>query len=597
MSKSNFYQKVKLKNIIITLVTGTILLGVGISAYLSFSKVYKNKLTDTWTILYLDLEQKLFATSSALQKFTHFSVNQNNLIFNQQPEAMARLDKTTNSLERIEGILVQSGTVPGDLTSRLNKHGSINIVSLGGLNYIMKSVPLSMAKVYGKRELDEGSYFFLWPFKARDWIHFSSFDKSKVVIYGVNTSGQILFKNRDSISQENVASRPLVQRFVTDNLNKGQSEFTNNSQGWFGFYGMVPETNLVFFQEMEKSFAFQEIKGDLVNFSLIIFGMMMACLIFLYVALDRVILPIRSIIGRLTNPNPRILGGKALVAGIGEFNLLNQAFDHYLQDANVTKRIMQDQVGQAKAWTSWPSPMGLILPTIPIPSISNIEAAIKVLGHKDHERFFYDYLVFPKRKINLIILSEISISGPSAFMLQTAIKTYFSQIDVDGDCKKNIKDWISAIPDALTGWGIHDPQIKILILCYSDGEGGKILDMFSSGSRNLLLLEPNGKSETFLADTGIRPISLENSAPSNSLTISVKDRLIGLYFSHSGLWNFVKEQDHIVKDLGDLLKGYSFGTVEELLTLVRGYLNEALTGETLELAHLVAIFEFKMDGQ
>ncbi|MCX6131137.1 MAG: PP2C family protein-serine/threonine phosphatase [Proteobacteria bacterium] len=221
-------------------ITVTLILSIGLSCgalgYYAFSLLERNKIEDTWAILYLEMERLGTSWRERLESSTSkdgaqyfIDASSKNLIKAGQSDKKIPLSDLSIKLENLKNY------ARGD-SSLFEDRGKFYGVNWNqsGRSSDVQSITL--------KELNPDKIF-----KEA----YSNLSGKSVLLYIISLEGKFIFGNRDEVTPQNFIERQLVQEFINVQLTTATKRLDSQEEkGAWGYFRQIPRSNLVLFIEM-----------------------------------------------------------------------------------------------------------------------------------------------------------------------------------------------------------------------------------------------------------------------------------------------------------------------------------------------------------
>lgn len=303
---------------------GTVLTAIlaagGIAGVYALSVVYGNKLTDTWAILFLELESQ---GNHLIHTFEQFRGRPGS--DDQPPDAILKVAES-GKLEKIRGDMPEALN-PGDLHLASAKLSSKwTVLQFSGEHFLTIGSSSSALYRWLGENVPQGSYFSMWKIDLSKWLGESVKAPDKNTLYLLSKEGRLLYSNDPEITQMNYIQRKLVQQFIAAPLNQGQLEFDAELGAAYGFFYEVPTTNIVMFVETLKSVAMAPVRQLAIHFSIVLLFLIGGTGLLLQIPLTSLIAPMKELVRLAAEIGDGNFQIKPRMEGFGELKVLTQSF-------------------------------------------------------------------------------------------------------------------------------------------------------------------------------------------------------------------------------------------------------------------------------
>jgi serine phosphatase RsbU (regulator of sigma subunit) len=244
----NALSRFSLGKVLTVIVCSAIALSTLIISYYSLQKLYESKVTDQWTIAFLDLEQRNHRLTRELE--IELNARKNEL-----PSSVFEVKSDNRLMDTFSNKVVPISELGFSKLSSLVSEDrlGIKVITNGGRYFFAdyRKAPVAQAKT--KLTLPKGKYIFVWEFDLKKVVNRILGSKFEGGFYLANSSSQLVFSNRSEISQDSYNQRPLVRFFIDSPLTQGQTQIEVNDSSFLGLFQEIPGTNLISFLEAKQN--------------------------------------------------------------------------------------------------------------------------------------------------------------------------------------------------------------------------------------------------------------------------------------------------------------------------------------------------------
>ncbi len=312
--------RVTITSLLLGTVLAAILLAGGMAGVYALTVVYKNKLTDTWAILFLELESQ---GNHLIHTFEQFRGKPGSDDY--PPDVILRVNES-GTLTKVRGDFPES-LGPNDLHLGSAKLGSKwTILQYAGEHYLAMGSGAAGVARWVSEQVNSPSYFVLWKVDFVKWLGETVKSPDKNTLYLLTKEGRLIYSNDPEITQNNYIQRKLIQQFVAAPLNQGQLEFESEQGSAYGFFYEVPNTNVVMFVETLKSVAMAPVTKIAINFSVVLLFLIGGVGLLLQFPLSSLIAPIKELVRLAAEIGDGNFDIQPRMEGFGELKVLTQSF-------------------------------------------------------------------------------------------------------------------------------------------------------------------------------------------------------------------------------------------------------------------------------
>lgn len=494
-------------------------IGVGVAVltasifvgFYSFKVLHDNKMTDTWAIMFLELERQGTLLARDLDNSLKDSGN---------PVGEYLWRSKFNRFELISGGMPRTikNTDLG-LDSQSIKEGgwpSLMVVQLDGENYVMR---------LQQNEMDaSGPIFEFWRVPPTNF--------SKVLgagpwsggfVYIMSREGKIIVTSDPGITMTNVAGRPLVQKFIRSPLTRGQLEFSGRSgRAMFGFYYEIPGTNIVMFSEVEKRTVIASIYGVLTRFILVLAGIIVATLLLMQLPLRKVTRPLREMTNLALKLGQGDFSVRMASEAYGELRILSRAFttmtENLIQRDDSIRRLLIEhdlKVRMEGELEIARKIQGNLLPEGKIPPKSGLEIVATYQPAGECAGDWYNYFFNESLNESIVVIVDVSGHGAGSSMFTAMVAALFEQYKNAGEGHFPTDDFLRGANRVIYRLGKKAWHATITIVRHVKGSeklevffGGHTAAFFFSG-KDSAETSPRGKK----LQKGSQPLGISEEFP------------------------------------------------------------------------------------
>jgi serine phosphatase RsbU (regulator of sigma subunit) len=397
--------------------------------FYAFRVLHDNKMTDTWAIMFLELERQGTLLARELDA---------SLKDSRKPDGEYSWRSNLNRFELISGGMPRSIKITDlGLDPVAIKDGewpSLLIVQIDGENFLMR-----------KERIDAVSGELIFRFWRVGSTPFSriigSGPSNGSFIYLMSREGKVIVASDSAITVTNIAGRPLVQKFIRSPLTRGQLEFTGRSgRDMFGFYYEIPRTNVVMFSEVEKRRVIASIYNVLSRFILVLVGIIVATLLAMQLPLRKVTRPLREMTTLALKLGQGDFSVRMASEAYGELRILSRAFttmtENLIQRDESIRRLMGEhdlKVRMEGELEIARKIQGNLLPDGKIPAKSGLEIVATYQPAGECAGDWYNYFFNESVNESIVVIVDVSGHGAGSSMFTAMIAALFEQYKNAGD--------------------------------------------------------------------------------------------------------------------------------------------------------------------
>jgi hypothetical protein len=265
------------------LVCGTFLIFTGAVSYYSWKTVEKSKLTDSWSIMFLEMEKFAIDLDEIPAKTD--ATNAKTFLWDESTDVLTNIDVS-------EPRSLKPADLGFDGFKEINPSTSY-ILTIGGVPHLLRTSKGSPNPAVP----NPGQQFVFQPVQRSQFSMPTGGLKNTGLIYIANKQGQLVYATKKQITPANFAARPLVQKFINSALSRGQMEFVNETAtATFGFFYEVPKSNLVVFSEIDRELVLKPLDQLRRKLILLLLGSFLVVFLLLQYPLKRITLSLNLLV-------------------------------------------------------------------------------------------------------------------------------------------------------------------------------------------------------------------------------------------------------------------------------------------------------------
>ena len=300
----------------------------GMTGRFAILSLNESKLKDTWTILFLELENVAENISGSLNqigdRYSSSKSRENpQHTFSYNGDATSPL-RNYNSEDGTSKPITPRMTVE-DIGYDVKSPHLFQFASYSGENFLVKR--RTKTAIVGELQSGKVEVFLdLFPVTIGKQI----LDKAKAVhsrTYIINGFGSVLFSSDNSIDREKILSFPIMKYFVNNSIASGQTEIEDEHGNIiYAFFKEIPGTNLTLFSEVTRAMALAPVKQAENQYWIVL----LVAIVFAGLIVQVPLAYIRNPLARLIAQTQRLSLGdfstRSVSSGFGEVRILSESF-------------------------------------------------------------------------------------------------------------------------------------------------------------------------------------------------------------------------------------------------------------------------------
>jgi serine phosphatase RsbU (regulator of sigma subunit) len=418
-----FRDRMTIHRAISAIVGSAIMVAGAVMAFYALSLLREHKLSDTWAIQFLELEQK----SHRLTQDILFSVRSTSNIPNRSHEYLEFEISPDEKLVPVAGLL--SDTIdPKDLGFADNK--------IPGFLPQMMLLKLS-GYIFNCSRTDREMH--CWKIHPKVFQrHLGLNSPADALVYVLTREGQLVYSNRESINSGNYFLRPLVQKFIKSPITSGQIEFSQkNGRRDLGFYFEIPESNLIVFAEVDRDRVLGPIHELGWHFLIAILLISGLCLIVTHKFLQLITSPLEILAKQAELIGKGNFIFQSTKAGFGEVHTLFESFRKMTQNLHerdqIISRLTSEQIEKFRFESELKIAQNIqnnFLPQQSIAPKSGIDIEGKYIPATECSGDWYSYHYCEASQETIFVVADVSGHGAGASMFTAVIAALFEQYKI-----------------------------------------------------------------------------------------------------------------------------------------------------------------------
>lgn len=421
-SKAPLRERASLRSIITWTTIIAILSSSLIAGYYALTLLYRNKLSDTWAIMFLELEHQGTLLTQRLDKLTPAKGARN------APDGHLRL-LSGGKLE------VLDGAFGSDL--------SLADFNLDGKGFPQDAPQLTVLGHSGEYYLAqfEQSESGGDPAMVLRKVKPSVFDlrpappASQGALYMITREGKLLYASDQSITELNVTERPLVQRFISVPIKTGQMEMTDrDGRDFYGFFAEVPDTNVVMFSEVLRTTAMAPVKSIVMRFLAVLALILIGAVVLLQIPLSKITGPVKELARLAAIVGQGRFDVSPTAKGFGELSALSSAFGTMASGLVERDRqvalLMRESTEKARLEGELAIARRIqenLLPASGLPTESGLVVASEYISAAECAGDWYHYAYDATKQETVLVVADVSGHGAGSSMFTAIIAGLFDQ--------------------------------------------------------------------------------------------------------------------------------------------------------------------------
>jgi serine phosphatase RsbU (regulator of sigma subunit)/HAMP domain-containing protein len=536
-----------------------------IAGYYALTVLYQNKLSDTWAIMFLELE------------------HQGTLLAD-------RLGKAASGFTAV---------ADGDAILRAGKGGMLEVVqggfasdlTLADFNLEGKELPKSLER---HTVLTSGGEAYLARIDAGQLVlrklAASTFEvkpappASQGFLYLVTREGRLLYASDSAISETNVAGRALVQRFIQAPIKQGQMELTGaDGESLYGFFAEVGQSNIVMFSEVRQAVAMAPVRQIVLRFLVVLGMILIGAVIALQLPLSWLTGPVRELARLAMTVGQGRFDVNPSAKGFGELSVLTSAFSSMASGLVERDRkvagLMHEQTERARLAGELAIARRIqenLLPERSLPLESGLQVASEYIPAAECAGDWYHYAFDEKKRESIVIIADVSGHGAGSSMFTAIIAGLFDEFRCRDGLPFDMAAFAASVNDVMYRLGRQQWHATMMIARYTVGE--EALDILVAGHPAPILRKgeqgETGNLKPALPGSSVAGISLEFEPtlrripfPKGTSLLMFTDGLTEAMDANSKMFLRRRVRDVVLSGSGDPRE-----TLSQLLGNWRGFL-------------------------
>ena len=492
--KGKFREKISFQ-LIATVIFLTAILSVSLSlGNRALDIIERNKLTDVWTILFLELERsgnELFKDLENYHEFLIRDLKQNNGPGEYFQAAFSLQNNTILKLEKgnwfgLDQIPTEEMMVPS-----VENWARFQLVTKNGNTFLLTKEH-STHDLFNNAELNP--VLFVWRIEPSIFSKQFPTEDGTAVLYLANRHGSLIAKNSIDINENTFNSRALVQSFISSSITQGQKVFIGEEgQSKVGFFYELPNTNLIFFSESDQKVIEEKVAEVMREY-------LFSAIIILVIAILTLQLPLRFLLKPLKSLNKytqEVAKGNydasLKIFGIGEIKKLTDSFKSMtvklqkreteiitLLEDKAEKMRLQAELAIAGQIQDNFIPQTNLSKECPFKIGYSYTPAAEACG--DWYTYFYD----PETKEGVYILADVSGHGAGSAMFTAIMAGFFNYFRNENPGNFPLIEFLHKINDAIYQLGKQKWHVTMVLFRH---KGNTTLEHINCGHQFPYLIQ------------------------------------------------------------------------------------------------------------
>ncbi len=461
-AKRGLLERMPMAVVYSAIVTASVLLAGGFAGFFSFNILYTNKMSDSWGIMFLELERQALHLKDNLNDFSRGPGRRTDgdIVLR-----VAANDKVTPLGGAVAGQFQLSdfGLSRGDLAR------PVVVAELSGRNFVVQPVG---AGASGDKTLR------LVPVDLAAWMTPTLSKSSKSTVYLATRKGRLVFSSDRKATRGRLGERPLVRYFIDATVSQGQMVIKEKGQNdAFGFFYEVPGSNLVLFAETPEAALFNVIYESSARFLLILVAIIVAAVALVQLPLVYISKSVKQLIaiaGDVAKGNFNIEVPKG---GIGEIATLGQAYTNMARNLKDRDEALAVLNLEQKEKIRLDSELKIartiqenLLPQAQHPRNSGLEVTAKYVPASEVAGDWYFYTYSEKTRESVICVADVSGHGAGSSMFTAIIAGIFRQL-ADETKPYPVELFLRSVNRLLLEFGYRQWHASIQVAQYVQGSG------------------------------------------------------------------------------------------------------------------------------
>jgi serine phosphatase RsbU (regulator of sigma subunit) len=404
----------------------------GLTGYYAIVTLNETKLKDTWSILFLEMENTSDNLRKTLNKMSGNSrrdiagSGQSDLIFEFDGRATSRME-LASQMSKADGAYAE--ITADKIGYDVDLPSLSQYIALGNQVYMVRPDHNKSAYIEGRKQR-----FFLNLYKVDLTKSLAAYLKSDSTrVYLINRKGSLLYSNDPGLSEDAMRKSPVMAHFVGKSLAFGQIE-TENEQGQkiYAFFREIAGTNIILFSEVKKHVALAPVKTAETKFWLVLFGAVGFAGLVVQIPLAYIRKPLSRLIEQTHKVGTGDFTTRAEASGFGEVRILSESFETMAVSLAERDRRIQLLLVESRKMALMEQELLIakgiqenLLPEQFLPAEANVEVYTSYLPAQEVAGDWYSYHYNEDLCETLIVISDVSGHGAGSSMFTSIIAEIF----------------------------------------------------------------------------------------------------------------------------------------------------------------------------
>jgi serine phosphatase RsbU (regulator of sigma subunit) len=445
-----------------------------IAGYYALTLLYQNKLSDTWAIMFLELEHQGTLLTERLSTIA----------------STREADAISDAVFRVpdgKTLMVEQGAFGKDTSlADFNLDGpslprdmpAITVLAHSGEAYLAR---IDQAGTKGERRL------VLRKVAPTNFEVRPAPPASQGALYLLTREGKLLYTSDQTITDVNAVDRMLVQRFIKVPIKQGQMELTSpDGEDFYGFFAEIPKTNIVMFSEIKRSAAMAPVKKIIGRFLAVLTLILVGAVVLLQLPLSKITGPVRELAHMATSVGQGRFDVNPSIKGFGELSVLTKAFSSMAsglveRDRQVAA-LMQEEAEKGRMEGELAIARRIqenLLPERPLPSEAGLIIASEYISAGECAGDWYHYAYNAKKQETVVVIADVSGHGAGASVFTAVIAGLFDEFRNRDDRPFNMSEFAKSTNDVIFRLGKMQWHATMMIARFVATE--PVLDLLLAG--------------------------------------------------------------------------------------------------------------------
>jgi serine phosphatase RsbU (regulator of sigma subunit) len=478
-----------------------ILVAGGFAGYFATQEIHRQKLTDTWAILFLDLER--------LGRDLAGDINAASIMSRPPVAILGDLGKATPK--------IISGDIPTNIDwrtlgidTKADLSSSYLTIHAGNVFYVHSYMENSVA---------------LWPMDFAGLLDAKLEHNVPTVVYILSRTGALIYSNRGDITPDTAGSRPLVQAFIRRPIWQGQERISDaNHKALYGFFQEITGTNMVLFAEVTEDDVLAPVRSAGKNFLGILIVIGFCAMIVIFFPLRAISRPMHELIAMANQVGQGNFQVAPVSGGFGEIKLLTDKFRD--MTTNLQKRdIMIEQLSMEKirkmrleaelALAQNVQQNFLRRPMLPTNAGIELKSVYEPASEVAGDWFGYDY--DPEHDMGLVAIADVSGHGAGSCMFTAVIAALFDTFLKQNRGEYNLEQFANQLNETMRELGRGSWHITLTMVKFNGRR--KEFTILNAGHCFPLILGEKGTASPRILRMPSTPIGVSNELTTSVATV------------------------------------------------------------------------------